>query len=333
MTPIAYIAVGGASILDVVGGRIVKVEYEDSTDEEADTCSITIEDVLSHVAGPRKGAVVALMMGYSPGVVKVGNFFVDTVTASGPPNQITISASSAPFVGGDGGASPIQGRKSRSFDETTFGAYASQVASDSGLSVIVDPSLASKQLKHLDQYAESDINTLIRLARRFGGIVKPADGRLLILAERGGLSAVGSVVGIRLAPSQVSRWSVTTGGKTAGYGKVEASTHDYETGEPVDVESGVSNADGGSSDSPFSEVYLLPDQEQAQSAADSRAGRIGRASRTFDISMPGTLGVIAGAKVTLTGFHASADGTFIAKKVKHTVDDGGWVTNVSGEGG
>ena len=84
----------------------------------------------------------------------------------------------------------------------------------------------------------------------------------------------------------------------------------------------------------FRSVYewsTTPDE--AKASAKSKAKRIERSKKGVTITMPGTLSVVAGGHVNLTGFRPGVGGRYKVVKVYHTVSrSGGWVTRFDAEG-
>lgn len=83
----------------------------------------------------------------------------------------------------------------------------------------------------------------------------------------------------------------------------------------------------------FRSVYeWATTKDEAQAAAKSQAKRIERSKKSVEITMPGTLAVVAGSVVILSGFRDGVDGRFKAVSVRHSLSRSGWTTTISGEG-
>lgn len=82
----------------------------------------------------------------------------------------------------------------------------------------------------------------------------------------------------------------------------------------------------------FRSVYeYAGSKEEAEAAAKSKAKRIERSKRQFELSMPGRLDMVAGSFVTLSGFRDGVDGRIKIVSVRHSVTRSGWTTSISGE--
>lgn len=73
-------------------------------------------------------------------------------------------------------------------------------------------------------------------------------------------------------------------------------------------------------------------KDEAKAAAKSQAKRIERSKKQVDLSMPGRLDIVAGAFVTLQGFREGVDGRIKVMTVRHSLNRGGWITTILGEG-
>jgi uncharacterized protein len=91
---------------------------------------------------------------------------------------------------------------------------------------------------------------------------------------------------------------------------------DASTDEPGNIKDALHYADG----------------TNAGKAATCRANRIGRIGRAFEITMPGTMDIIAGSILTLQGFRDGVDGEWLVKAVRQSVGRNGWQTTLTGEG-
>jgi phage protein D len=238
MRPTFTITANGSDITGTLSSRLVALEVVDTVDETSDAFTLTLEDTQGTLALPKSGATLEVALGYNGLNTRLGAFTVDEVRIEGPPNTVTVTGNSTPFVEGQGGSASFTSRKTRSWDQKTIGDIVSTVASECGLKAVVDKTLADITVEHIDQLGESDANLLIRLARRYGGVLKPADGRLVLAAEQGGQTTTGQALGLVLRRQDVTNYRVRVGGKSQGVTKVRARVHNYQTGESdeIDVE-------------------------------------------------------------------------------------------------
>lgn len=240
MRPTFQITAGGNDITGDISDRLISLEIVDTVDETSDSMTLTLEDAAGTLAPPSSGAKIEISIGYDGANQRMGAFVVDEVTIEGPPDIIQVTGSSTPFVNdrNGGGTAAFTSRKSRSWDGKTIGEIVQTIAGECGLQPVVDQTLELIAIPHIDQVGESDANLLIRIARRYGAVLKPADGRLVLAAEQGGVTTSGKALSMTLTPADVSTYRVRYGGKSQGVTKVKARIHNYETGtsEEVDVD-------------------------------------------------------------------------------------------------
>lgn len=238
MRPTFSISAGGSDITGSISSRLVMLEVVDTVDETSDSMTLTLEDADRTLALPKSGARLEIAIGYDGANQRLGAFVVDDVTIEGPPDTVIVTGSSTPFVEdrNGGGSASFTSRKSRSWDGKTVGDIVATIAGECGLSPVVDQTLKDITVPHIDQIGESDANLLIRLARRYGGVLKPADGRLVLAAEQGGQTTSGQPLGLVLTPADVSSYRVRIGGKSQGVTKVKARVHDYAKGESEEID-------------------------------------------------------------------------------------------------
>ena len=236
MRPTFQILAAGKDITTDISDRFISMDIVDSVDEMSDGLVLVLEDVKGTLAIPASGARLEIAIGYNGKNQRLGSFVVDDVDIEGPPDVISIQATSSPFVNDRGGkaASELFSRRSRSLEGKTFGEIVATVAGKCGLTPVVDKKLASVVVPHVDQSNESDANMLIRLGRRFGATLKPADGKLVMVSDAGGMSASGQPIEITLTPSQVSSWRITLGGKSQAVTAVKVKQHDYKQAKVIE---------------------------------------------------------------------------------------------------
>ncbi len=245
MRPTFSITANGSDITGSLSSRLVSLEVIDTVDETSDTMTMTLEDVAGTLALPKSGAKIEVSIGYNFLNTRLGAFVVDDITIEGPPDTIVVSCSSTPFVDGGGGSASFSSRKNRSWEGKTIGEIVATIANECGLTPVVDNALKNIVIPHIDQLGESDANLLIRIARRYAGVLKPADGRLVLAAEQGGQTTSGKPLSITLTPADVTSYRVRVGGKSQGVTQVKARTHNYQTGESEEFDVEVSKPQFG----------------------------------------------------------------------------------------
>lgn len=334
MTPTVQILVAGQDRTADISARGMIIEWSDSVDEQADALTISVADFGGVIGIPSIGAKLEIAVGYNGALARVGAFTIESLELEGPPDRMTVTASSAPIAQ----AASIAGRASQSWEDTTLGAIAQAIAGRLGVSLAIDAQLADVEIENEQQTDESDTNFILRLVRREGGFLKFTDGRMVIAREGAGIGTSGAALLVPLARPQVTSWRVTAGGKTGAIKKVKARVRNYEEGTDEDVEvdvpqsASLADFSGPEATTTFQTVYDYATRPAAEAAAKTTAARIARASRQIELTLPGRLDIVAGGKVQLTGIRQGVDGEWLVKTVRHRIDSGGWSMQVTGEG-
>jgi phage protein D len=110
---------------------------------------------------------------------------------------------------------------------------------------VVDQTIKDIVIPHVSQVGESDSNLLLRIARQYGAILKPADGRIVLATEAGGQTTSGVSLEISIGPADITSYRVKYGGKNQGVTKVKARVRNYQTGEDEEIEAEVEGAQFG----------------------------------------------------------------------------------------
>lgn len=325
--PVWRLLANRANITATIAQRLISLRYTDEAGLESDVLEIQLadHDPDTPVQVPPAGAELDLALGFEGALTRVGLFVVDEIELSGPPNQMTIRARAAPFEGSRGGMSQLQTQKRRSWPAgTRLADMARKIAAEHGLQPAIGADMEGIRLPHLDQLDESDINFLVRVARRYDALVKPAAGRL-VLARRGkAKSASGQTLpAVILEPGEVSSWRVSLT-RRENAGTVVAYWHATKQARRQEVKAGVGE--------PVTRIKrYYPAEDMARAAAQAELDRRARRQATLSLTMPGRLDVMAEGRLVLAGFRDGVDGEWIVTRAEHGLDSGGFSTSVEAE--
>jgi phage protein D len=187
---------------------------------------------------------------------------------------------------------------------------AREIAGRNGLALEIKGDVPTIRNQHEDQTNESDANFLTRLAHRYGLVIKPVDGRLLITVR--GEGAVWK--NLDLVQSDVESWRARTKQRQI-YKKVKAKYIDRESRKEKTV-----TISGGSSDgSDFEMLELHRTEEDARMAAQAKLDGLTSGIFGIDLTMKGTPSLTAEGTITLKGFRAQVDGKWVIQSVSHTL--------------
>lgn len=328
LTPIVRVLADQVDITAAVLSRMVSITVTDESGTKSDTVEIVLadHDPTAALAIPSTGAELDVFVGYDGMPAHLGLYVVDEVEVAGWPGTMTIRGKAAPFTTGKGGKTDLQTQKSRSWPAgTTLSDLVAKIASEHGMEPAVSQSLADKVLPHLAQTEESDMSFLVRVARRFDAIAKPAGGKI-VMAKRGeSKSASGqSLPPIVVHPSENTSYRMTIATRESK-GTVIAYWHDRRANKRHEVKIG----DG----EPVRRMrQWYPDEATAREAAQSEVGRRERGEHKLSLTLPGNPGLMAESPLVAVGFRPGVDGEWLVTRVVHNITKaGGYVCDLEAE--
>lgn len=186
MTPAWSISADGVDITSRFNDRLLELTVTDNEGLKSDSCEILVDDRDGQLAIPRKGAILAISMGYrETGLTFMGLYTVDEVEVSGFPRQMRISASAADL------REKLKEQRSKGYDKKKIGDIVGEIAKRHNLKPAVSSALKDFEYEHLAQSEESDLHLLSRLARKHDALAKVANGQLLFVKRGDAQSASG----------------------------------------------------------------------------------------------------------------------------------------------
>lgn len=327
LKPAFRIRANSDDITGLLSDRLLQLDLTDEAGEHSDECTLTLadHDPARRIALPTYGAELAVAIGYEGALVEMGTFTVATVRISGPPRQVVIKAKAVPLVragaAGRSSTAPIyqefQNQVTRSWPALTMtlGDLVAQIATEHGMQWSISRRLSAKELPQVDQVAESDQHLLTRVCRQFDALFKFANGKVVITARDAGESASGTPLpAVRLTPAKVSRYECNLDAKWDAP-VVVVTWHDSDGAASREVRAGEGTA----------EVRLkhhYATQAEAEAAATAEVGRRSRGARKASFSLPGDATLAAEGRVTATGFGVGLDGSWLVKRVRHSLGRG-----------
>lgn len=311
-----------------IGERFICLSLTDAVGLESDMLEITLDDSDADkpLLIPPEGAELELFLGYDGINQAMGLFVFDEAELAGWPSQLIIRARAATYDKSKGGKTNLQTQKNRSWPKgTKLGHLVKTIAKEHGMEPAVADSLAAIVLPHTDQSDESDINLLVRMAKRYDAIIKPAAGKL-ILAKRGESRTVSGkpIPPVTITAGECSSYRLVKS-KRETAGMVVAYWHAVKNSKRNEVKVGT-----GEPVRRLRQYY--PTEEMALAAARAELSRRERAQETLALSAVGNTGYLAEAPLTASGFRPDFDGGWLVSRVVHRLDAaGGYVCDIEAE--
>jgi len=319
MKPIFTLAIDGTDRTALFSDRVVSLTVTDEDGMKSDRVSIVLDDRDNALSLPRKGAEVRIGLGYEEtGIAYMGDFTVDQVEPSGPPDRIKVTARAAKF------RQSLKAPKTRNWTNVTLGDLVKTIAAEHGYEPKIADALAGVSIAQIDQTEESDIHLLTRLSGQHGAVAKPAAGRLLFVPR----GQVKSASGKLLTPVALTRENLTTWHATlpdrGRYLSVTAYWHNPATGARV-------TETAGAGQPVFTIRHGFPTPEDARTAAASKFDALNRKRATLSLTLPGDPAIAAEAPLVVSGVREGVNGTWIVTSCKHVFNGSTYTTSLEAE--
>lgn len=194
---IVDITIDGKNVTGYLNEYLIGVTFNDKTSCEVDDITITLEDRdekfsdewMPMIGDPLTVQIVTTNIDGSQDILECGDFEIDLVTDSGPPNICQIKAVNTVN-------SPIRKvLRSKQWKNMTLGAICEQIANtyqlkyqfigaditENGKVIAIDDD--NMDISEVNQSEQSDLAFLVKLADDYGYVVKLDDEQLILCAQ------------------------------------------------------------------------------------------------------------------------------------------------------
>lgn len=301
----------GRDLTNAIRIRLLKLTIRDEKKLKSDSMSIELADD-PPIALPADNQVFEVAIGYKDLLVNVGSFATKHIAVSGPPRVLKIEASAM------NQAASLKTRREQSWESTTLGDLVAAIARRNGLVPAVIEDLKAIPITHENQ-TESDAAFLQRLGRRYDFLLKVSSGRLIATPLDKSRKASGGELP-KIEVSNPIRYEFS-GDQTRKYTGVRAYWYDSQAAAKRYVFFG---RQGVVLELEFNQVS----EAQARKVAEAKFREVSRKGKTLSFTVPGNLDLAAERKCMVRGIREGIDGEWIIKSVEHTIDAGGFLSNV-----
>jgi phage protein D len=319
-TPIYQITLNGKDLTSKIEPRLVSLTLDESRADEADMLMLVLDDSDGKLAIPKRGEVVRASIGWADtGLVDKGSFTINEIEHGGSPDTLTIQARSASMT------NAMNERKEKSWHGETIGSIVRKIAGAHNLKAAVTASLAKVAIGHIDQTHESDMSFLTRLAKRYDAVMTVKDSHLLFMPIGAGASVSGKPLkSIELTRRDGDRHRYHVS-ERENYSTVRAFYHATGRAKRKSV---VVGGENNHSIKVLPETY--PTEAEARAAATSELKRTQRSQATMSYTLAlGRPDLYPEVPVYLNGFKPDIDDeSWLVKKVRHEVADGGYTSEL-----
>ena len=327
----------GTDITSDIAPYLLSVTYIDNDDSEGDDLQLQLQDrdkiwlnswlpaAVETAAGNNlkiRGTIIAENWA-SDGKdqsLDCGEFELDSVNAKGPPNTVTIKATSLPY------SSQIrQTKKSKAWEAYKLSGILSEIASNHGLTSMFDAE-NDPYYKRVEQTRTTDIKFLLKLCRDAGLNLKATDG-MLVIYDQAAYEKKEPVIFID--QENVRDWKLTTQQTDTEYQSCRVS-YVLPDGTAIEGVAKVDDYDEDSTTNQQLEIYAqVADEAEAKALAAKHLRLHNKFSRQVSFTVPGNPLYLAGEVMEVSGF-GMFDGRYLCTQAKHAVGGSGYRTTVTG---
>lgn len=255
-------------------------------------------------------------------MLNCGQFELDSVQASGPPNTIAIKATSLPY------SSTIrQMKKSKAWEGYYLSGIAGEMAGAAGMAVIYE-SGNDPYYDRVEQITQTDITFLQTLCHNAGISLKVANN-ILVLFDQADYEKKDAVFTIAYGSTGYTKWRLNTGEAEVKYTSCRVS-YTKPSGEVVQGTAYVEDYKSNDDNNQCLEITAaVANAGEAKALAEKKLREHNKFELTAAFTLPGNPTLTAGRTVMLRGW-GMWNGKYMIKQAKHTVDgSGGYTTQIS----
>lgn len=316
--------VAGQNISSVIAPLLTSIRISDREGTHSDTCEIVLDDADGRISLPRDGDPMTVALGWEGGgVASVFVGTVDEVKSSGSRGggrELRISAK-----GLDTKGKAKEGQQ-LNVDDATVKDALTEAGKVAGISVKVDPELASIKREWWGLNDESFIHFGERVAREVGGIFK-IQGKQAILAKKGGGSVSGGAMGSVTAAygDNLMSWDISPFMGRPRHKQVRARYYDRKKAKWESVVADV--YDEGAS-AVKADRYSRADKDEADGSSNNGARSAEKEKGGGNVEIDGNAEARPGGTCVLVGARPGIDGPYRIEGVEHEYSRQGWTTKL-----
>lgn len=300
----------GVDITAEIASMVERITYTDCLSEFSGEVEVVVADPQRKWQGvwyPALGERVNLAIGYrNEGVQPCGDFQIDQLELSGPPDTFTIRCLAA-FI-----TPPMRTRNSLGYENQTLLGIVRTVAGKYGLAVMTAPDDIDLVFQRVTQKYESDLAFLKRLANEHG-FDFTVRGSRLVFYSRTTLEAASSVWTLTRQEVESYHFGIRT---HSTYTASQVTHHDLNTKSLI-----TQSTDSVGPIATDDILKLVTRCENGQQAFFKASAALQRSNVTLvqaSVTMPGSVAMAAGNAIELSGF-GQFDGKYLITVAQHRI--------------
>ncbi len=320
--PRVRITYQGKDITQDISAYLVAVEYSDSTDDESDEASFTVENteqVWNNNWRPKKKDKLRIAIGYDDGMLDCGTFTVDEIEFSGPPDTVSIRALAASV------SNPIRTKGSKAYEQQTLQQIAEDIAKKHGYQIVNNLTDKNKlkdiKFERITQSRQTDLAFLSRIADDYGVMFSVRDTKLIFTSIYD-IESAGTA--LKLDRKDLISYSM----KDQAVDTYKSASVKHVVPKKSETVKFIYEGEGNKEASDTLEVRSkAEDTKQAETKAKAKLHKANKKEVTGSFAVEGNPRIVAGINFDLTGFGLFS-GKWNITKTSHRIDkSGGYTTD------
>lgn len=312
MQPMVKLMAEEQELSAVLADYLVELSLTDSVGFDSDTLDLTLSNPRGVIARPRRGVRLQCWLGFKTAqgeeqLYYKGAFYVDELTESSAPEQLSIHAKSADML------SSAKVLRTRSFEATTVGEVLETIAAEEGWPLAVAPQFKRLPITWLVQQDESNLALLTRLGTQYGAVATVKNSRL-VFVEQGSMSTASGQAMPKLVikAADCSGWTY----QELGRGEYSGAIAQWR-----DSEGNSGQVQAGTTAVPWVMRTLFDSEAQANEGVQAELKRLKGESNSLSLNLAqANPALCAEAQIEAQGFRAYIDAQpWVAKSVSFTL--------------
>lgn len=301
----------GVNITADIANDILSFSHNDNASQSADDITITLKDNTGKWINdwfPQKGdkltAVLVIQNWNSEGTkeqLPLGTFIIDTPEYQLSPPQLNLKGISIPN-NNNFTDTPV----SKGWNKASLKGIIEQIAAKYGLRVLYDTAI-NPQIERIDQNEISDMNFIAEIVQKYGLAYKVSEEQIIIYSQEE-YEQKAPVATIKRTGGAVISGSLKTAPTYTG---VKVNFTPPKTGKQVSYTF-------GSEGKIFALNQSATSQAEAEQLAKAKLRELNQEGMTVDLTLIGTLQIVAGVIIALEDF-GQFDGRYFVDKVNQSL--------------
>lgn len=296
------------------------------------TAAVRAEDLLINGSGAKAGTASNKGLNITAAIVRLnfnsdgkdsvldcGSFEADEISAKGPPQTVTVKATSLPYT------STLRNQlKTKAWESIRLSAIAEQIAKQNGFECMFlseyDPLYTRRE-----QIRQSDI-TFLRELCAAAGISLKCTAKMLVLFDGEDYGNKDAVLEIVKGESDVKTFTFNTGLNDTAYSSCHVCYTDPTAGNTIEYT--YTPKDGGGSGQVLEINEKVTSREEARQLAMKRLRQKNKKETSARFTLVGNTGIAAGCTISVKGY-GMFDGRYFIDTATHNVTGSGYTTEIS----